>query len=90
MTGFLPGVLEFCFLPDLSDLDVECRVSPARRMPELQVVCEDGELRQPHDLDTLTLKDSRVKVVVSVPNGPENLLRFEQRDNLWEKSGAIV
>ncbi|MGD1156997.1 MAG: metallophosphoesterase [Terriglobia bacterium] len=71
--------------PDLSDLDVEFRVSPTRRMVELHAVYEDGELRLPDNLDLLTLKDSRVKVVVRVPNGPDCLLSREQQDNLREK-----
>jgi exonuclease SbcD len=70
---------------DLSDLDVEFRVSPTRRMVELHAVYEDGELRLPDNLDLLTLKDSRVKVVVTVPNGPDHLLSREQQDNLREK-----
>jgi DNA repair exonuclease SbcCD nuclease subunit len=71
--------------PDLSDLDVEFRISPTRRMVELHAVYEDGELRLPDNLDLLTLKDSRVKVVVTVPNGPDRLLSREQQDNLREK-----
>jgi DNA repair exonuclease SbcCD nuclease subunit len=71
--------------PDLSDLDVEFRVSPTRRMIELHAVYEDGELRLPDNLNLLTLKDSRVKVVVTVPNGPDHLLSREQQDNLREK-----
>jgi DNA repair exonuclease SbcCD nuclease subunit len=71
--------------PDLSDLDVEFRVSPTRRMVELHAVYEDGELRLSDNLDPLTLKDSRVKVVVTVPNGPDHLLSREQQDNLREK-----
>jgi DNA repair exonuclease SbcCD nuclease subunit len=71
--------------PDLSDLDVEFRVSPTRRMVELHADYENGELRLPDNLDPLTLKDSRVKVVVTVPNGPDHLLSREQQDNLREK-----
>jgi DNA repair exonuclease SbcCD nuclease subunit len=71
--------------PDLSDLTVEFRLSPTRRMVELHVVYENGELRLPDNLDPLTLKDSRVKVVVTVPNGPDHLLSREQQDNLKEK-----
>ena len=71
--------------PDLSDLDVEFRLSPTRRMVELHAVYEDGELRLPDNLDPLTLKDSRVKVVVTVPNGPDRLLSREQQENLREK-----
>jgi DNA repair exonuclease SbcCD nuclease subunit len=70
---------------DLSDLDVEFRMSPTRRMVELHAVYEDGELRLPDNLDLVTLKDSRVKVVVTVPNGPEHLLSREQQENLREK-----
>jgi DNA repair exonuclease SbcCD nuclease subunit len=73
------------FRPDLSDLDIEFRVSPTRRMVELHAVYENGELRLPDDLDPLTLKDSRVKVVVTVPNGPDHLLSREQQENLRER-----
>jgi DNA repair exonuclease SbcCD nuclease subunit len=71
--------------PDLSDLDVEFRVSPTRRMVELHAVFDNGELRLPDNLDLVTLKDSRVKVVVTVPNGPDHLLSREQQENLREK-----
>ena len=60
-------------------------MSPTRRMVELHAVYEDGELRLPDNLDPLTLKDSRVKVVVTVPNGPDCQLSREQQDNLREK-----
>jgi hypothetical protein len=36
-------------------------------------------------LDLATLEDSRVKVVVTVPNGPDHLLSREQQENLREK-----
>jgi len=71
--------------PDLSDLDIEFRVSPTRRMVELHAVYENGELRLPDNLDSLTLKDSRVKVVVTVPNGPDHVLSRDQQENLREK-----
>ena len=71
--------------PDVSDLDVEFRVSPTRRMIELHAVYEDGELRLPDNLDPLTLKDSRVKVVVTISNGPDHLLNRDQQENLREK-----
>ncbi|MGA9056774.1 MAG: metallophosphoesterase [Terriglobia bacterium] len=73
------------FLPDLSDLDIEFRVSPTRRMVELHAVYENGELLLPDNMDPLTLKDSRVKVVVTVPNRPDHLLSREQQENLREK-----
>ena len=71
--------------PDLSDVDIEFRVSPTRRMVELHAVYEDGELRLPDNLELLTLNDSRVKVVVTVPNGPDHLLSREQQEDLREK-----
>jgi exonuclease SbcD len=71
--------------PDLSDLDLEFRVSPTKRMVELHTVYDNGELRLPDNLDLVTLKDSRVKVVVTVPNGPDRLLSREQQENLREK-----
>ena len=74
---------EMC--PDLSDLDVEFRRSPTRRMIELHAVYEDGELRLSDNLDPATLKDSRVKVVVTVPNGPDHGLTRDQQENLREK-----
>jgi len=73
------------FRPDLSDLDIEFRVSPTRRMVELHAVYENGELLLPDNMDPLTLEDSRVKVVVTVPNGPDHLLSREQQENLREK-----
>ena len=71
--------------PDLSDLDVEFRVSPTRRMIELHAVYENGELRLPANLDPATLKGSRVKVVVKIPNGPDGLMSREHQENLREK-----
>jgi hypothetical protein len=56
--------------PDLAVLTVEFRVSPTRRMVELHATYEHGELRLPGRVDLVTLKDSRVKVVVTVPSGP--------------------
>ena len=71
--------------PDLSDMEIAFRKSPTRPMVELQAVYENGELRLPKDFDPAALKDSRVKVVVRVPNGPERLLSREQQENLKEK-----
>jgi DNA repair exonuclease SbcCD nuclease subunit len=69
----------------LSDLDVVFRMSPTRRMVELQAVYENGELRLPDHVDMRTLKDTRVKVVVKVPNGPNHLLNREQQEDLRAK-----
>jgi len=71
--------------PDLSDLQIEFRVSPTRRMVELHAVYEHGELRLPERLDLVDLKDARVKVVVRVPKGPECLLSREEQENLREQ-----
>jgi DNA repair exonuclease SbcCD nuclease subunit len=70
---------------DLSDLTIEFRPSPTRPMVELHAVYQDGELRLPDNLDPVTLKDSRVKVVVTVPNGLDHLLSREQQEVLREK-----
>lgn len=70
--------------PDFSDLDVEFRVSPTRSMVELHALFENGELKLPAHLDTATLKGSRVKVVVKVPNGTDGLMSREQQENLRE------
>lgn len=71
--------------PDLSDLEIEFRMSPTRRMVEIQTRYENGELRLPEGLDILRLKDSRLKVVVKVPNGPDRLLSREQQEALKAK-----
>jgi hypothetical protein len=54
-------------------------------MVEIHATCENGDLRLPDGLDPVTLKDSRVKLVVTVPNGPDHLLSREQQENLREK-----
>ena len=72
-------------LPDHRDLQVEFRKSPTRTMTELHAVYENGELRLPGDLDLSTLRDSRVKVVVRVPAGPDRLLGREQQEIMREK-----
>lgn len=74
---------ELC--PDLSDLTVEFRMSPTRPMVELHASYEDGKLHLPDNLDLATLKDSRVKLVVTVPNGPDHGLTRDQQENLREK-----
>jgi DNA repair exonuclease SbcCD nuclease subunit len=71
--------------PDQADLTIEFRISPTRQMVELHAVYQNGELTLPNNLDPLTLKNCRVKVVVTVPNGPDHLLSREQQDNLREK-----
>jgi DNA repair exonuclease SbcCD nuclease subunit len=70
---------------DLLDVKVEFRVSPTLRMVEIHAMYENGDLRLPDNLDIVTLKDSRVKVVVTVPNGPDHLLSREQQEGLRVK-----
>jgi DNA repair exonuclease SbcCD nuclease subunit len=71
--------------PDVSDLDVQFRKSPTRNMIELHAVFENGKLQLPTNLDLATLKGSRVKVIVKVPNGPDQLMSREQQENLRAK-----
>ena len=71
--------------PNLSDLDVKFRISPTRRMVEVHALYQDGELQLPDHLDVHALQDSRVKVVVTVPNGPDRFLSREQQEKLREK-----
>jgi DNA repair exonuclease SbcCD nuclease subunit len=71
--------------PDLSDLNIEFRLSPTRRMVEIHAVYEDGELRLPEGANFLNLEDARVKVVVRIPKGPDRQLSREQQENLREK-----
>ncbi|MHB8655581.1 MAG: metallophosphoesterase family protein [Terriglobia bacterium] len=67
---------------DLSDVDVAFRVSPTRRMVELRAVYEDGEYQFASPLDVGKLKDSRVKVVVTVGKGLHESLSREEQDRL--------
>lgn len=68
--------------PDLSDLRVEFRISPTRPMVELHAVYEDGQFRFASPVDAERLKDSRVKVVVTVPSELHSALSREEQDRL--------
>jgi len=70
---------------DVSDLDVDFRVSPTRRMVELQAVYENGDFRFRTPLDPSRLRDARVKLVVSVPKGLHISLGREEQDRLRER-----
>jgi hypothetical protein len=70
---------------DLSDLDVSFRVSPTRRMVELQAVFEAGELHFDHSLDPARLKGARVKLVVTVAKGLHESLGREEQERLKER-----
>ena len=70
---------------DLSDLQVEFRISPTRSMVELHAVYENGEFRFASPVDLDRLKDSRVKVVVTVAKGLHDALSREEQDELKER-----
>ncbi len=71
--------------PDGSDLNVEFRPSPARRMIEMHVRYENGEFRLPKTVFADGLKDSRVKVVVTVAKGARQKLGREAQEELRER-----
>ena len=70
---------------DLSDLDVNFRVSPTRKMVELQAVYENGDFHFATPLDPSRLRDARVKVVVSIPKGLQVSLGREDQERLRER-----
>ena len=70
---------------DLSDLDVSFRVSPTRRMVELQAIFEGGEFHFSHSPDPARLKDARVKLVVTVAKGLHESLGREDQERLRER-----
>ncbi len=70
--------------PDLSDLQIDFRLSPTRRMVELHAVYENGEFRFSEPVDPSRLKDSRVKVVVTVGKGIHEALSREEQEDLRE------
>ena len=70
---------------DLSDLDIEFRVSPTRRMVELQAAYENGDFHFRTPPDPARLRDARVKVVVSMPKGLHVSLGREDQERLRER-----
>ena len=70
---------------DLSDLDVSFRLSPTRRMVELQAVYEGREFHFRIPPDPARLKDARVKLVVMVAKGLHESLGREEQDRLREQ-----
>jgi len=70
---------------DLSDLDVDFRVSPTRRMVELQAVYENGDFHFRTPPDASRLRGARVKVIVSVPKGLHVSLGREDQERLREQ-----
>jgi len=70
---------------DLSDVDMSFRVSPTRRMVELQAVYEGGNFHFRIPPDPTKLKDARVKLVVTVATGLHELLTREEQEGLRER-----
>jgi DNA repair exonuclease SbcCD nuclease subunit len=68
--------------PDLSDVEVEFRISPTRPMVELHAVYEGGDFRFASPVDPGRLKDSRVKVVLTVPSELHSALSREEQERL--------
>ena len=71
--------------PDLSDLRVDFRLSPTRRMVELHALYENGDFHFSEPVDPSRLKDSRVKVVVTVGKGIHEALSREEQEGLRER-----
>lgn len=71
--------------PDGSDLNVEFRSSPSRSMIEIHVRYENGEFHLPKTICTERLKDSRVKVVVTVAKGAHQKLGREAQEDLRDR-----
>jgi DNA repair exonuclease SbcCD nuclease subunit len=67
---------------DGSDFDVEFRVSPTRAMVQIPARYEDGEFHLPKGVSQEMLKDSRVKVVLTVANGEHQRLSREALEQL--------
>ncbi len=71
---------------DLSDVNVSFRVSPTRRMVELQAFYGNGEFHFTTPPDPGRLKDARVKLVVTVAKGLHESLTREEQERLREQS----
>lgn len=81
----LVTLLEPDIRPDLSDLQIEFRLSPTRRMVEIHAVYENGDFLFSEPIDPSKLEDSRVKVIVTVGNGIREALGREQQEDLRER-----
>ena len=81
----LVTLLESETRPDLSDLRIDFRLSPTRRMVELHALYENGDIRFSEPIDPSRLKDSRVKVVVTVGKGVHEALSREEQAELRER-----
>ena len=81
----LVTLLEPCLKADLSDVEVNFRVSPTRPMVELQAVYENGDFRFAVPPDPARLKDARVKVVVAVKKGLHESLDRGEQERLKEQ-----
>jgi len=82
---YLVTLSEPVLKPDLSDVDVQFRVSPTRSMVELQAVYENGEFHFKNAPDPARLNDARVKLVVTVAKGLHASLSREEQAKLREQ-----
>jgi DNA repair exonuclease SbcCD nuclease subunit len=71
--------------PDLSDVEVQFRLSPTRNMVELRAVYENGEFQFKDFPDPTCLNDARVKLVVTVAKGLHESLSREEQARLQEQ-----
>ncbi len=71
--------------PDLSDLEVQFRLSPTRNMVELRAFYEGGEFHFKNPPDAARLNDARVKLVVTVAKGLHESLSREEQARLRER-----
>jgi hypothetical protein len=74
--------------PDLSDVKVEFRPSPARDMREVHVRYDEGKFVIPCGVNPADLKDARVKVVVTVGAGAHQQLSREAQQELRDGFAA--
>jgi hypothetical protein len=71
--------------PDLSDVKVEFRPSPARDMREVHVRYDEGKFIIPRGVNPANLKEARVKVIVTVGAGAHQQLSREAQQELRDR-----
>jgi DNA repair exonuclease SbcCD nuclease subunit len=74
--------------PDLSDVKVEFRPSPARDMREVHVRYDEGKFIIPCGVNPANLKEARVKVIVTVGAGAHQQLSREAQQELRDRFAA--
>lgn len=71
--------------PDLSDMEIDFRKSPTRGMVELEAEYRDGDFHFKSPLDTASLKNSRVKVVITAGAGVHESLGRDEQERLRQQ-----